>query len=98
MKKDELQRRWRIFETAVAQKVILRAPLQVRQKYEFWKEQIEDEGPMGIRKWKGFYDHLLKGAWEGCRSSYLNRQYRVIYKIGAENRAVFVERIGPHNY
>ncbi len=76
----------------------MRAPLQVRQKYEFWKEQIEDGGPMGIRKWKGFYDHLLKGEWEGYRSSYLNKQYRVIYRIEAECRTVFVERIGPHNY
>jgi len=98
MKKEDIQRRWRILESVYAQKIISRAPLQVRQKYEFWKEQIEDDGPMGIRKWKGFYDHLLKGVWEGYRSSYLNKQYRVIYRIETENRTVFVERIGPHNY
>lgn len=98
MIKEEAQKRWRILENSSAQKVILRAPLQVRQKYEFWKEQIEDEGPMGVRKWKGFYDHLLKGEWRGYRSSYLNRQYRVIYRIEMEIRTVFVEGIGPHNY
>ncbi len=89
---------WKIFESRDAQKIIERAPLQVRRKYEFWKEQIIDNGPEALLRWPGFKDHALKGDRQGQRSSYLNDQYRVIYSVARFDAAVYVEEIGPHNY
>lgn len=91
---------WMIEETSSAQKMLAKAPRQVRQKYEFWKEQIEDFGPLAVRvnTLRGFRDHALKGKWLGCRSSYLNDQYRVVYRLEKNVGKVLVEKIGPHNY
>ncbi|MBS0586417.1 MAG: hypothetical protein JSS37_00290 [Proteobacteria bacterium] len=36
--------------------------------------------------------------WSGYRSSRLNRQYRVIYKINNDEVYVLVEQISPHDY
>ena len=89
---------WRIAERDAVQKAIEHAPLQVREKYEFWKARIEDEGPLGVRTWKGFRDHALKGEWSGHRSSYLNEKYRVIYRFDVGGRMVLVDHVCPHDY
>lgn len=92
--------RWKIFESDETQKAISRVPKQVKEKYRFWKVQIEEYGPIAIRMHNlpGFKDHALKGVWEGYRSSRLNKQYRVIYRIDDLHVSVFVRRIGPHDY
>lgn len=90
---------WTVLEHRMkAAKIIGKAPKQVQKKYELWKLVVKVEGPMALRSMTGFKDHALTGEWKGCRSSYLNDQYRVIYSIEAETVTVFVEKIGPHNY
>lgn len=81
-----------------AAKVLDKAPQQVQEKYEYWKELIGRDGPMAVRKIPGFHDEALKGDWKGCRSSNLNKQYRVIYSIHRKEVMVCVEQIGPHDY
>ena len=90
---------WTVLEHRTkATKVIDRAPLQVRRKYTAWKQVVEQNGPFALRRLPGYKDHALKGSWEGCRSSCLNDQYRVIYSAEQETVTVFVEQIGPHDY
>lgn len=90
---------WRIVEHKTrATRGIERAPRHVQGKYEFWKELMQCQGPEAVRKFSGFRDHPLKGWWRGCRSSSLNDQYRVMYRIDVENATIHVEKIGPHNY
>jgi mRNA-degrading endonuclease YafQ of YafQ-DinJ toxin-antitoxin module len=92
-------RRWRVLEHRTrAAKVIDGAPKQVQEKYEFWRQMMASQGPEAVRAYPGFRDHALKGAWEGSRSSYLNDQYRVIYRLEREAATVVVEKIGPHDY
>ena len=47
---------------------------------------------------KGFHDEALKGEWKGCRSSRLNIQYRVIYKIVKDEILVQVIDVTTHDY
>lgn len=47
---------------------------------------------------KDFADEALTGEWNGYRSSRLNQQYRVIYKINNDEVYVLVEHISPHDY
>jgi addiction module RelE/StbE family toxin len=46
---------------------------------------------------KGFKDEALSGNWKGFRSSRLNIQYRVIYKVQKDQVLVEVERVTPHD-
>jgi addiction module RelE/StbE family toxin len=46
----------------------------------------------------GFKDEALSGNWKGFRSSRLNIQYRVIYKVHKDQVLVEVERVTPHDY
>ncbi len=89
---------WLIDEESVASKTLDDLPKQVLRKYEFWKEVIENHGPVGLLKWKGFHDHTLLGKREGQRSSSLNKQWRVIYSIEKEIVTVYVEEITPHKH
>ena len=90
---------WKVLEHKTkATKAIDKAPNHVQEKYDFWKQTIECDGPAGIKSFKGFRDHALKGEWKGYRSSSLNDQYRVIYEIDKKNVTVFVEQVGPHDY
>ena len=89
---------WTIFEKRQVSKVIKKAPKEVLKNYEIWKRIVELSGPHGLRLVKGFHDETLKGQWLGYRSSRLNRQWRVIYKIKSDLLEVYVLEINPHNY
>ena len=91
---------WKVTIEQSTRKAIDKAPVQVRQKFETWKALIEESSPLAVRvnNSPGFKDHALIGNWVGFRSSYLNKQYRVIYSIDEGNRCITVERIGPHDY
>ena len=89
---------WTILEAASAQKILERAPLQVRQKYEIWKRVVAFSGPHGLLGGRGYNDEALRGEWKGHRSSRLNDQYRVIYRAEARTTTVYVERVTPHDY
>jgi addiction module RelE/StbE family toxin len=82
----------------VSIKSLKAAPIEILKRYEKWKDIVIISGPQGLRKIKGFRDDSLAGKWEGYRSSRLNIQYRVIYKIEGENILVQVEDLTPHDY
>jgi len=73
-------------------------PLDILKRYEKWKDIASLSGPQGLRAIKGFHDEALAGKWKGYRSSRLNEQWRVIYKIVADALLVRVVRVTPHDY
>ena len=89
---------WQILESSDVIKILKKLKPNVKRKYEFWKDMLFEEGPMGVRGWKGFKDESLKGKYTGYRSSRLNIQYRVIYKINKCEIKVYVEKIDSHKY
>lgn len=89
---------WSVFEHKRLAKAIKKAPQEIRIKYEAWKRTVELLGPLGLREVRGFNDEALKGDWRGYRSSRLNKQWRVIYKLEGEEFAVYVVEVTPHKY
>ena len=75
-----------------------RVPLDILKRYEKWKDIASLSGPQGLRAIRGFHDEALAGKWKGFRSSRLNEQWRVIYKIVADALLVQVVRVTPHDY
>jgi addiction module RelE/StbE family toxin len=59
---------------------------------------VRVSGSAGLRLIKGFHDERLQGEWEGHRSSRLNAQYRVIYKMKEQLIRVVVMDVTAHNY
>lgn len=45
------------------------------------KDIVQTSWSAGLRLIKGFHGERLQGEWEGHRSSRLNAQDRVIYKV-----------------
>ena len=89
---------WEIYEHRKAQKQLQSLPIEVLKRYEKWKDIIYISGPEGLRLIKGFHDESLRGEWKGFRSSRLNIQYRVIYKIVRDQVLVQVLDVTPHDY
>ena len=73
-------------------------PIDVLKRYEKWKDIILISGPDGLKQIRGFRDEALRGEWKGHRSSRLNIQYRVIYKIEKDFVLVQVVNVTPHDY
>lgn len=73
-------------------------PEPVRRALTVWIGIAETEGPAGLRALRGFNDEALKGVWKGCRSSRLNKQYRVIYRIEREIVNILVMDVTAHDY
>lgn len=67
-------------------------------RYEKWKDIVTISGPQGLRKIKGLHDESLSGEWKGYRSSRLNQQYRVIYKVEKDKILIQVVNVTPHDY
>jgi addiction module RelE/StbE family toxin len=72
-------------------------PIDVLKRYEKWKDIVRISGPPGLKLIKGFCDEALRGEWKGRRSSRLNRQYRVIYRVEAEEVLVLVIDVTAHD-
>jgi mRNA-degrading endonuclease YafQ of YafQ-DinJ toxin-antitoxin module len=72
---------WKIYEHKWIEKQLKSCSIEVLKKHEKWKDIVAISGPQGLLLIKGFSDEVLKGEWNGYRSSRLNQQYRVIYKI-----------------
>jgi len=89
---------WQIFELKRIGKALAAAPLEVQQRYEKWKDIVRISGPQGLRLIRGFNDEPLADKWKGFRSSRLNVQYRVIYKVQRDQVLVEIERVTPHDY
>ena len=82
---------WKIYEHKNAIKQFDSLPIEILKRYEKWKDIVAISGPNGLKQIKGFNDESLQGKWKGYRSSRLNIQYRVIYKI--ESELLFVQVI-----
>ena len=89
---------WSIYEHRRVEKQLLSAPQEVQKKYQKWKDIVALSGPQGLRALKGLRDESLTGEWKGYRSSRLNLQYRVIYKVESEQILIQVVKLTPHDY
>ncbi|WP_297526772.1 type II toxin-antitoxin system RelE/ParE family toxin [Thiohalobacter sp.] len=89
---------WEIYEHRKAVKQLGLLPVDVAKRYEKWKDIIRISGPDGLKPIKGFHDEALRGEWKGYRSSRLNIQYRVIYRIEKDLVLVQVVNVTPHEY
>lgn len=90
---------WRIEEHRRVEKELSgQVPIEILKRYEKWKDIATLSGPAGLRAIKGFRDEALSGKWTGHRSSRLNLQWRVIYRIEADVLLVQVVRVTPHDY
>lgn len=89
---------WEVYEHRNVVKRLKRTPQEVLKRYEKWKDIVEVSGPEGLKLIKGFRDEALRGEWKGYRSSRLNQQYRVIYRVESDKLFVLVMEVTPHDY
>jgi len=89
---------WEIYEHKKVVKLLESLPIEILKRYEKWKDIVSISGPEGLIKIRGFRDESLSGKWKGYRSSRLNIQYRIIYKIIRDLVLVQVVDITPHDY
>ena len=89
---------WRIEEHRRVDKRLSGAPREILRRYEKWKDIASLSGPPGLRLIKGFHDEALSGGWVGYRSSRLGLQWRVIYRVVAEEGVFQVAAVTPHDY
>lgn len=89
---------WTILEHRRTARQLKRLPDEILKRYQKWKDIVEVSGPAGLRLIRGFRDESLSGEWKGHRSSRLNEQYRVIYRIESQSVVVEVVSVTPHDY
>jgi addiction module RelE/StbE family toxin len=89
---------WEVYEHRRVVRKLSRLPPEILKRYEKWKDIVEVSGPQGLRLIKGFHDEALRGEWKGHRSSRLGLQYRVVYRIEANQLRVLVLELTPHDY
>jgi addiction module RelE/StbE family toxin len=89
---------WEIYEHKRVYRQLKRLPIDILKRYEKWKDIVALSGPQGLRVIRGFNDESLSGEWTGHRSSRLNQQYRVIYKVEKQQIRVDVVSVTPHDY
>jgi len=89
---------WEVLEHRRVSRQLSRMPESIQQRYEIWKEIVAVSGPKGLRRIRDFNDESLRGDWKGHRSSRLNQQYRVIYRIERDAVVVQVVDVTAHDY
>lgn len=89
---------WRIQEHRRVDKQVASIPREILKRYEKWKDIATISGPPGLRLIKGFHDEALSGEWESYRSSRLGLQWRVIYRVIANELLFQVASITAHEY
>ena len=89
---------WRTEEHRRVDKQATSAPVEILKRYEKWKDIAAMSGPMGLRRIKGFRDEALAGEWRGYRSSRLGDQWRVIYRVVADETLLQVASLTAHDY
>lgn len=89
---------WNIEEHRRVEKQVKTTPTDILKRYEKWKDIATISGPPGLRLIKGFHDEALSGEWRGYRSSRVGLQWRVIYRIVAEDLLFQVASITAHDY
>jgi mRNA-degrading endonuclease YafQ of YafQ-DinJ toxin-antitoxin module len=89
---------WQIEEHRRIDKQCGALPTEILKRYEKWKDIATISGPPGLRLITGFHDEALAGEWSGYRSSRLGLQYRVIYRVLANDLIFQVTAITAHDY
>jgi addiction module RelE/StbE family toxin len=89
---------WTVYEHRKVVRQLESLPLEILKRYEKWKDIVSISGPEGLKAIAGFKDEALKGEWKGYRSSRLNLQFRVIYKVVREQVLVQVVSVTAHDY
>jgi addiction module RelE/StbE family toxin len=89
---------WQIEEHRRVGKQLAAAPLDIQKRYEKWLDIATLSGPPGLRAIRGFNDERLAGEWRGFRSSHLNAQYRVIYRVIVARQLFQVVEVTAHDY
>jgi addiction module RelE/StbE family toxin len=89
---------WRVLEHRRIGRRTSKLPEEILKRYEKWKDIVSLSGPEGLRLIRGFRDESLGGQWKGHRSSRLNNQYRVIYRVARDRILVLVVDLTPHDY
>lgn len=89
---------WRIEEHRRVDRQLARAPREVLERYEKWKDIAMLSGPAGLRLIKGFHDEALAGEWRGHRSARLGIQFRVIYRVISSEQLFQVISVTAHDY
>jgi addiction module RelE/StbE family toxin len=89
---------WQVLEHRRVVRRLSKTPVEVLKRYEKWKDIAAISGPQGLRAIKGFHDESLSGDWRGHRSSRLGDQFRVIYKVEAQDIVVKVIDLTAHDY
>lgn len=89
---------WRVLLEKRAAKSLENAPKQVKEKFEKWKDIVQQQGPLGLSSILGFRDHALSGEWKGARSSRLSFKWRVIYYLENRELKVVVVEVTAHDY
>lgn len=89
---------WKIYEHKSVLKELELLPIEILKRYEKWKDIVAISGPNGLRQIKGFNDEPLHGDWKGYRSSRINIQYCIIYKIENEQFFVKIIKVTAHDY
>lgn len=89
---------WEIYEHKRVGRQLRKIPTDVLKRYEKWKDIVTISGPQGLRMIKGFHDEALFGKWKGHRSSRLNNQFQVFYRVEGDQILVEVVSITAHDY
>lgn len=89
---------WRIEEHRRVDRQLDRAPREVVQRYEKWKDIAVLSGPSGLLLIKGFHDEALAGEWRGHRSARLGIQFRLIYRDVPSEQLFQVVSVTAHDY
>lgn len=89
---------WTVYEHRRVEKQYSALPAEIRKRYEKWKDIVTVSGPIGLRRIRGFRDEALHGDWRGYRSSRLNLEYRVIYRVRGRQVLVQVVSVTAHDY
>ena len=89
---------WQVYEHRRLSRQLTSLLEPVLKRYEKWKDVVSLSGPAGLKRIKGFRDEVLRGQWQGHRSSWLNQQYRVIYQVHGAQIRVDVVSVTAHDY
>ena len=88
---------WEVYEHKRVARQLKRLPQDVLKRYEKWKDIVTISGPQGLKLIKGLHDEALFGKWKGHRSSRLNLQFRVFYRVEGEQVLAEVVSITAHD-
>ena len=89
---------WTVLQRKSVTKRTRKLPQHVLDRFEQWIQIVRISGPEGLLELPGLNDESLSGEWEGHRSSRINLQYRVIYKIDRDEVQVLVVELTAHDY